>query len=111
MSARGKGFGKGGKAGGKAAYLSKRDSARHRSVLRDPLRGLEKRPIRNLARRSGVKRIAGDVYGATRNVAKDFLEVILHDAIAFTASGDRRTVSVRDVLAALQRNGRAAYGY
>ncbi|KAI8116406.1 hypothetical protein FF38_12484 [Lucilia cuprina] len=50
---RGKGLGKGG-------------AKRYRKVLRDNIQGITKLAIRRLARRGGVKRISGLIYGETR---------------------------------------------
>jgi histone H4 len=49
------GRGKGGKG------LGKGGAKRHRKVLRDNIQGITKPAIRRLARRGGVKRIAGYV--------------------------------------------------
>ena len=109
MSGRGKG-GKGLGKGGKA-FLGKKSAMRHRHAIRDPELGIESPALRRLARRGGVKRIAGDVYGESRAVAKDFLNTILRDAITVTKGANRKTVSVRAVLLALSRNNRPVYGF
>jgi histone H4 len=107
MSGRGKG-GKGLGKGGK--YLGK-GGLRHRQVARDPELGIERPALRRLARRAGVKRIAGDVYGESRGVAKDFLDAILRDAISVSRCSNRKTVAVRDVLFALTHHQRKVYGF
>jgi hypothetical protein len=47
---------------------------RHRKVLRDNIQGITKSAIRRLARRGGVKRIAGGIYDETREVLKNLFE-------------------------------------
>lgn len=107
MSGRGKG-GKGFSGKGKGGKLGL--AARHRHAMRpDPLMGIEKAGIRKLARRAGVKRVSGNIYAAARQVSQDFLNAILHDAISYVEHGRRKTVTVRDILAALERNGRKLY--
>ena len=54
--------------GGKA--LGKGGAIRHRIVLRDNIQGITKPAIRRLARRGGVKRIAGTIYEETRGILK-----------------------------------------
>jgi len=101
MSGRGKGKGGLGKGGAK----------RHRKVLRDNIQGVTKPAIRRLARRGGVKRIAGTVYEETRGVMKVFLENVIRDTVTFTEHGRRKTVSALDVVYALKRQGKTLYGF
>jgi histone H4 len=41
------------------------------------MKGITKPDIRRLARRGGVKRISGNIYGEVREVLKAFLEKLL----------------------------------
>jgi histone H3/H4 len=84
---------------------------RHKNVLRDNIQGIRKPVIRRLARRAGVKRIAGLIYEETRCVLKLFLETVIRDAIAFTERSKGKTVTALDVVYALKRLGRTLYGF
>ena len=91
--------------------LSRYSAKRHRKVLKDNIQGITKPAIRRLARRGGVKRISGLVYEETRAVVKDWLELIIKDAVTYTDHAHRKTVSVGDVLQSLKRNGKTLYGF
>lgn len=99
MSGRGKG-----KMG-----LGKGGAMRHRKVLRDNIYGITKPAIRRLARRGGVKRIGGGVYGETRACLKVFLESVIRDAVTYTEHARRKTCTVMDVVYALKKQGRPLY--
>ena len=77
---------------------------RHRKVLRDNIQGVTKGAIQRLAQVAGVKRISGLVYEEIRGVFKVYLENVLQNAILYTEHSRRRTVSVGDVEAALNRH-------
>jgi len=77
---------------------------RHRKVLRDNIQGVTKGAIQRLAHVAGVKRISGLVYEEIRGVLKVYLENVLRNAILYTEHSRRRTVSVEDVEAALNRH-------
>ena len=77
---------------------------RHRKVLRDNIQGDTKGAIQRLAQVAGVKRISGLVYEEIRGVFKVYLENVLQNAILYTEHSRRRTVSVGDVEAALNRH-------
>lgn len=100
------GIGKGGKGIGKNGFAK-----RHRKVLRDNIQGITKPAIRRLARRGGVKRISGLVYGEIRGVLKEFVQSVLRDAIIYTEHARRKTVNAMDVVYALKRQGRTLYGF
>ena len=91
--------------------LSRYSAKRHRKVLKDNIQGITKPAIRRLARRGGVKRISGLVYEETRSVVKDWLTLIIKDAVTYTDHAHRKTVSVGDVLQSLKRNGKTLYGF
>ena len=101
MSGRGKGA-KG--VGGKGAK-------RHRKVIRESIQGITKPAIRRLARRGGVKRIAGEIYDETRFVLKTFIENVVRDAVTYTEHARRKTVTAMDVVYALKRQGKTLYGF
>lgn len=67
--------------------------------------------IRRLARRGGVKRIAGSVYEAVRKSLRGFLERVVLGAVAYTEYAKRKTVSAGDVVYSLKKQGRTLYGY
>jgi histone H4 len=82
---------------------------RNRAVSAD-LR-ITKSSIRRLARRGGVKRISGLVYAETRMVLKEFVAKVLKDAILYTESAKRITVTAMDIVMALKRHGSTLYGF
>ncbi|KAI5932065.1 Histone H4 [Manis javanica] len=86
------GHGKGGKD------LGKGRAKRHRKALRDNTQGITKPAIRCLARRGGVKRISGFIYGETRGVLKVLLENMIRDAVTYTKHAKRKTVTGVDVV-------------
>lgn len=57
-----------------------------------------------------MKRIQGLFYDKIRAITKEFLTVILQQTILYTDHSRRKTVSARDVVYALKRNGRTLYG-
>merc|ERR1712146_766641 len=84
---------------------------RHRKLLHDTIDGVTRPAIRRMARRGGVKRLASLSYGAIRTVLRQFLHRLLHDVVAYTEHGKRKTVLPQDVVHALGRIGRTIYGY
>ncbi len=103
--------GNGQKAQGRG-LTAKPGAKRHsRKVLRDNIQGITKPAIRRLARRGGVKRINGLIYEETRGVLKVFLTHIIHDAVTYTEHAHRNTVTTKDVVYALKRQGKTLYGY
>jgi len=90
--------------------MSKNTNKRPR-IQRNNIEGITTPAIRRLARRGGVKRIAGLIYEETRGVLKVFLEHAIRDAVTYTEHARRKTVAVMDVIYALKRQGRTIYGY
>ncbi|KAF2129643.1 hypothetical protein P153DRAFT_23218 [Dothidotthia symphoricarpi CBS 119687] len=84
---------------------------RHMKIQRDTIRGVTKGDIRRLARRGGVKRIAGTIYDDVRDALKERLRVILKDVAAVVDLTGRKTVSVTDIIFVLNRHGRPLYGF
>merc|ERR1712146_9334 len=84
---------------------------RHRKLLHDTIDGVTRPAIRRMARRGGVKRLASLSYEAIRTVLRQFLHRLLHDVVAYTEHGKRKTVLPQDVIHALGRIGRTIYGY
>ncbi|KAF3767753.1 hypothetical protein M406DRAFT_20457, partial [Cryphonectria parasitica EP155] len=66
---------------------------------------------RRLARRGGVKRISAGIYDDVRAALKDRLTNILRDCITYVEHRHAKTVTVYDVLHALQRIGRPVWGF
>jgi histone H4 len=97
-----------GRSAGKQAPVGER---RHRKMLRNSIDGVTKPAIRRLARRGGVKRIAGNVYHETRSALMIFLKQIIGDAFVYCDHAHRKTVTVSDVVYSLRKNGRQLYGY
>lgn len=84
---------------------------RQRKVQRDTIYGVTKGDIRRLARRGGVKRIAGTVYTDIRAALKERLKNIMKDVIAVVEYGGRKTITVTDIVFVLNRQGRPIYGF
>ena len=72
---------------------------------------ITKGAIRRLARRAGVKRIAGLLHDEVRATLKGFVERTVSAAVAYTEHARKRTVTTGAVVAALKKNGRMLYGY
>lgn len=83
---------------------------RYRRVLRDNIQGITKPDFRRLARRAGVQRMSGGIYAEARGVLKDFLEKVNQDAVIYTEHAEDDQVTTKEVLNALQRQGRTVYG-
>lgn len=77
----------------------------------EAIQGVTKPAIRRLARRGGVKRISGLVYEETRGVLKIFLEKVIRDSITYMEHARRKTLSAKDVVFALKRQGKTIYGF
>lgn len=82
---------------------------RHTKKVRPAIYNITNPSLRRLARRGGVKRMAGEVYDDVRGAFKEFLEKIVHDACLYMDYAHRRTVTVNDVVYALRRNGKMLY--
>lgn len=95
--------------GGKG--LGKGGLRRHRKVIRDSIRGITKGDIRRLARRGGIKRISGTLYDDARQAMIDRIKAILEECVIYLDHSKRKTVTVRDVIFALKRQGRPIYGF
>jgi len=80
-------------------------------VLRDNLSGITKPAIRRLARRGGVKRISGLIYEETRGVLKLFLENLIRDSVTYCEHARRKTITAKDVVYALKRQGKTLHGF
>ncbi|OEL28757.1 Histone H4 [Dichanthelium oligosanthes] len=91
--------------------MGKGCAKRHRNVLRDNIQGITKPTIRRLASRGGIKRISGLIYEETHGVLKVFLENIVRDTIIYTEHARRKTVTVMDVVYALERQGHTLHGF
>ena len=101
----GKGKGKG-KSGGKMAAQRKKMHA-----SKPVLEGITKGDIRRLARKGGVKRIALDVYGESRDTIRGFLSHLVKTSLVYTAAAKRKTCRPMDVVMAMKREGRSLYGF
>ncbi|EMD95505.1 hypothetical protein COCC4DRAFT_55033 [Bipolaris maydis ATCC 48331] len=108
------GIGLGRGAGGLGKSLLGRPKShmkRHMKIQRDSIHGITNGDIRRLARRGGVKRISALVYSDIRQALRDRLARVLKDICAIIDSSGRKTVSVTDVVFALQRLGNPIYGF
>lgn len=91
--------------------MGKGGAYRHRKVVIGGMEGITKPAIRRLARRAGIKRISGLVYGEMRGVLKVFLQDIIRDAVQLTDYSKRKTMTAMDVVYSLKRHGRLLYGF
>ncbi|PWY84922.1 hypothetical protein BO70DRAFT_352042 [Aspergillus heteromorphus CBS 117.55] len=89
---------------------------RFRKYIRSNIEGITRPSIRRLARRGGVVRIKRDIYAEIRVVIKDRLTDILRHVVnimdsATTPNHERKVVTTRDVVFALNRMGKTLYGF
>ena len=89
----------------------KRSKKAHSTSAGGQVQSIGKSGIRRLARRGGVKRIAGSIYQEVRTVLRSFLERVVVGAVAYTEYAKRKTVSAGDVVYSLKKQGRTLYGY
>jgi histone H3 len=75
---------------------------KHRKILRDNIQGITSPALKRLARRGGVKRITGSCFEELRSITKVFLENVIRDAVTLTEYNRHKTVSLNDVLVALE---------
>ncbi len=94
------------KAGG-----AKTASKRAKKVLGGSVAGISGGAIRRMARRAGVKRVAGTLPGEVRKVMLSFVEDTVRAACAIAEHGRRSLLTCSDVVAALRSRGRMIYGY
>ncbi|KAF8137875.1 hypothetical protein K438DRAFT_1638921, partial [Mycena galopus ATCC 62051] len=74
--------------------------------------GIGNKPtIKRLARRGGVKRMAGFMNEETRGYMIPYVQRLLADVVLHTTHDYRTTVTAKDVVRALRRNGRNLYGF
>lgn len=93
------------------AGSAKTGSKRAKKVLAGSVAGISAGAIRRLARRAGVKRVAGTLVPEIRSVLKGFVEDTVRNACALAEHGRRTVLSCGDVIAALRSRGRTIYGY
>eukprot|EP01084_Bolivina_argentea_P142326 250052_1 len=92
-------------AKGKSAGAGKRV----KKVLKANASSVSQGSIRRLARRGGVKRIAGTLYEEVRGVLNGFVEKVVHGATAYAEHSKRKTVTALDVVQSLKREGKLLY--
>jgi histone H4 len=87
------------------------EAKRHKPQLRkDRIEGVSTMGIRRMARRGGVKRMAGTIYPRCRSTMMNYLTNIVRDSLVHMQHARRKTVFVKDVHAALRLNNRVLYG-
>ena len=84
---------------------------RRRRVIRDNLQGISRAALARLARKGGVKRMAGNIHDDIRGAMKIFLKHVVQDAITYAEHVKRKTITVMDVVYALKNHGRNMYGF
>lgn len=96
---------------GKGKMVAKVGGKRSKKLAGAGAAGTSRGGIRRLARRGGVKRIAGAIYEEVRSVLRSFLERVVVGAVAYTEYAKRKTVTAGDVVYSLRKQGRTLYGY
>lgn len=91
-------------------YHKRQLGIRHKAEKK-AIEGVTKASIRRLARRGGVKRIGGMMYGETRMALEEFLRDVISKAAVYTEHAKRKTVTAMDVVYALKLRGQRIYGY
>jgi len=86
------------------AYSMKKQAKKSR-------RNISKITIRRLARRGGVRRISSSLYDDSTNHLKSFLKGVIEDAAIYSEYAKRKTVSEKDVVYALKKQGITLYGF
>ena len=64
-----------------------------------------------LARKGGVKRMAGNIHDDIRGAMKIFLKHVVQDAITYAEHMKHKTITVIDVVYALKNHGCNMYGF
>lgn len=68
--------------------------------------------LKRLARRGGVKRIAGTLYPEVHDILVGFIREVVKNAVVFAEYSRRKTITTTDVVYALKRAGfMTLYGY
>ena len=89
----------------KSTAVKQTVAKRHRKVLRDNIHGITKPAIQRLMRRGGVKRASSLIYDESRDIMKIWLEQVLKSAITIVEYERKKTVTSKDVKAALKQHG------
>ncbi len=82
------------------------EKPRRRKILRDNIQGLTKPAFERIARKAGVKSMSGLCQEELRGLTKVTLEILVMDVITFTKNRKAKTVSINDVLAAIQNHNK-----
>ena len=106
LASKGKGQGKV-KGEGKKAPVARRNRGTHQKPV---IEGITKGDVRRLARKGGVRRIELGVYDYSRAVLKDFVAVLVKNALVYSGACNRKTVTGMDVVMAMKRQGVSLYG-
>ncbi|KAJ7152094.1 histone cluster 1, H4d [Mycena filopes] len=87
---------------------------RRRRISRHSLPGIgvgNKPTIKRLARRGGVKRMAGFIYEETRGCFFPYVQALVQASVVYAENSYRTTITAADVTHALRRSGRTLYGF
>lgn len=72
---------------------------------------LNPQAVRRMCLRAGILRQAGSEIGKPcKDMLRDFLDVIVMDAVNYTTSRKKKTIGSKDVDAALRSYGQVVYG-
>ncbi|KAG6945671.1 hypothetical protein JG687_00017145 [Phytophthora cactorum] len=75
------------------------------------MQGVSTASIRQLDHRAGVIRMTALVFAEARAFLKVFFSNWIQDTVVYTEHANRETVTARDVVYALKRQGRMIYGF
>ncbi len=76
-----------------------------RMLYRDNMNGLTKPAYQRIGHQAGVKSMNGLMYEELRGVVKEHLGEIIKLAVTYTENDNRKTVSLNDVLRAIEDQG------
>lgn len=78
---------------------------RVRKVLRDNIQGISNAALHRIAFKGGVKTVDGLCYEELRGILKIHLENVIRDSLLYAENARRKSIMLKDVIAASQRNG------
>lgn len=96
--------------GAKGRYTLQADKYVVVKNQKEIMKNLSKAAIRRMARRGGCKRISHRIPEEAREAAGSFLQKVLTESLTYTQHKKRSTVTAKDVVYALRRQGKPIYG-
>merc|ERR1712070_1263865 len=81
-------------------------SSSKKAVRHDATSRVTKGDVRRIARRAGCQRMAGIMHGEAKDALRTFLQTVLKDVSTYTEAGKKKTVTPKEVIYSLRRQGR-----